>query len=305
MSDIPKEHITAVIPAFNEVKTISRIVDGASKYAGEVIVVDDGSADGTAEAAVAAGAHVIRIPRNGGKGNALGIGLMTAALNGSKVIVCLDSDGQHDPDDIPRVVAPVLEGRADMVIGSRFLDASSRELIPAYRRMGQGVLTFATNLGSEVRITDSQSGYRAFRKEILDDFEYAESGMAVESEMVRSAVNNGLRIEEVPIRAQYRGLDTSTMRPGSHGMSVLNSVLRSVRSEHPLLYFGASGLAMVMLGGVFGVFSLEEYLNNGHLLFGSTIVAAVLGLLGILFMLVGILLNAISGVADRDKRGRS
>ena len=123
MSDVPKEQITAVIPAFNESKTISWVVQGASKYAGEVIVVDDGSSDGTAEAAVSAGAHVIRIPKNGGKGNALGIGLTTAALNGSKVVVCLDSDGQHDPEDIPKLAAPVLEGEADMVIGSRFLDA--------------------------------------------------------------------------------------------------------------------------------------------------------------------------------------
>lgn len=308
MSEIPKEHITAVIPAFNEAKTITKIVDGAAKYAGEVIVIDDGSIDGTAEAAVLAGAHVIRIPRNQGKGNALGIGLTTAALNGSKVVVCLDSDGQHDPEDIPRIVAPVLEGRADVVIGSRFLDASSRELIPAYRRMGQGVLTYATNLGNEVRITDTQSGYRAFRKEVLNSFEYIESGMAVESEMVRRAVRGGLRIEEVSIKAQYDGLDTSTMKPGSHGMSVLNSVLKSVRFEHPLLYFGVSGLLMTLVGISLGIYSIQQYISERFLPFGPSLIAVTLAALGILFMSVGLILSAIGemvgGSQFRDRDGR-
>ena len=117
--------ITAVIPAYNEEKTIAQVVEGARKHVSEVIVIDDGSADDTARRAIAAGAKVIRIPRNGGKGNALGIGLMTAALNGSNVVVCLDSDGQHNPEEIPTVVKPILDGRADMVIGSRFLDPHS------------------------------------------------------------------------------------------------------------------------------------------------------------------------------------
>ena len=294
MADDPKDAITAVIPAFNEEKTIGGVVEKAMRHAGIVIVVDDGSVDRTAEFAAAAGAHVIRFPRNGGKGNALGIGLTTAALNGSNVVVCLDSDGQHDPDEIPTVVGPILAGRADMVIGSRFLDASSKGLIPAYRRVGQGVLTFATNLGSPVRITDSQSGYRAFRKEILSGFEYTEAGMGIESEMVRSAVRHGLRIEEVPIRAQYEGLDTSTMKPSSHGMSVLGSVLKSVRSEHPLLYFGVTGVAMTIVGVMFGLYSIEQYISVKALPFGPSLVAVLLTALGILFVLVGLILNAIS-----------
>jgi hypothetical protein len=181
-----------------------------------------------------------------------------------------------------------------MVIGSRFLDASSKGLIPAYRRVGQSVLTFATNLGSPVRITDSQSGYRAFRKEVLSGFEYTEAGMGIESEMVRSAVRHGLRIEEVPIRAQYEGLDTSTMKPSSHGMSVLGSVLKSVRSEHPLLYFGVTGVAMTIVGVMFGLYSIEQYISVKALPFGPSLVAVLLTALGILFVLVGLILNAIS-----------
>ena len=165
MTEAPKEQpmITAVIPAYNEEKTIAGVVSGALKHAAEAFVVDDGSVDRNVDIAIEAGARVISIPRNIGKGHALSIGLTTAALSGSEIVVCLDSDGQHGPNDIPKIVEPIADGRADMVIGSRFLDAHSRELIPAYRRVGQGILTIATNMGSAVKITDSQSGYRAFR----------------------------------------------------------------------------------------------------------------------------------------------
>lgn len=296
---------TAVIPAYNEEKTIAKVVEGARKHVAKVLVIDDGSEDGTTQQAMDAGARVIRIPRNQGKGNALSIGLTTAALNGSDVVVCLDSDGQHDPDDIPKIVRPIIDGRADMVIGSRFLDAQSRELIPAYRRMGQGVLTYATNLGNPVSITDSQSGYRAFKKDALMSFDYVQTGMGIESEMVRSAVRSGLRIEEVPITAKYEGLDTSTLKPGTHGMSVLGSIIREIRSEHPLLYFGISGLTMTIVGVIFGLYTIDQYITSKALPFGPSLLAVMLTALGILFMLVGLILNAISQMVVDGKSHRT
>jgi len=173
--------ITAVIPAYNEQDTIDQIVRAAKLYANDVIVVDDGSEDDTGELAVSAGATVIRIPKNVGKGHALGIGLSTAAMKGSSVVVCLDGDGQHDPTDIPKIVKPIIEGKADMVIGSRFLNKESKDMIPAYRKIGQSILTSATNFGNSVKITDSQSGYRAFTREVVKGFAYSEAGMGIES----------------------------------------------------------------------------------------------------------------------------
>jgi glycosyltransferase involved in cell wall biosynthesis len=294
--------ITAVIPAFNEEKTVGEVVEGARKHAAEVIVIDDGSDDTTSEKAILAGAKVIRIPKNSGKAHALSIGLTTAALNGSNVVVCLDADGQHDPNDIPKVVEPIIKNRADMVIGSRFLDAHSRQLIPNYRRLGQEVLTLATNLGSTVKITDSQSGFRAFRKEVVAGFDYSTpQGMEIESSMVRSAVKRGVRIEEVPITAKYEGLDSSTLTPSGHGMSVLGSVLKSVRSEHPLLYFGVTGMAMTIIGVILGLYSIEQYISVKALPFGPTLLAVMLAALGILFVLVGLILNAISGLMANGK----
>jgi hypothetical protein len=160
--------------------------------------------------------------------------------------------------------------------------------------MGQAVLTFATNLGNPVRITDSQSGYRAFKKDALMSFDYVQTGMGIESEMVRSAVKSGLRIEEVPITAKYEGLDTSTLSPGAHGMSVLGSVVREIRSEHPLLYFGVSGFIMTIVGVVFGLYSIEQYISMKALPFGPSLLAVMLTALGTLFILVGLILNAIS-----------
>lgn len=307
MTEVPQAQpmITAVIPAYNEEKTIAQVVEGARKHVAEVLVVDDGSQDDTTRLAIGAGAKVIRIPRNQGKGFALSIGLTTAALNGSSAIVCLDGDGQHDPEDVPRLVEPIIAGRAQMVIGSRFLDAHSRSQIPAYRRVGQGVLTIATNLGSAVKITDSQSGYRAFSRDALIVFDYAESGMGIESEMVRTAVRSGLKIEEVPIVARYDGLDTSTMKPGSHGMSVIGSIVREIRSNHPLLYFGVTGMAMTIIGIVFGVYSVNQYIEEGALPFGPSLTAAMFTCLGVVIILVGLILNAISSMAENGKGKRT
>ncbi len=306
MNAPPDEIITAVIPAFNEAKTVAEVVAGARRHVAEVLVIDDGSDDETAERAISAGAKVIRIPRNTGKANALSIGLTTAALNGSNVIVCLDADGQHDPNDIPKVIQPILDNRADMVIGSRFLSEKGKETIPGYRRIGQEILTLVTNVGSTEKITDSQSGFRAFKKNVLEGFDYTTpQGMEIESSMIRNASKRGLRIEEVAIVARYEGLETSTLKPGSHGMSVLSSVLRAIRTEHPLLYFGVTGMAMTILGVLMGLYSIEQYIDVKALPFGPTLLAVMLTALGILFVLVGLILNAISELMSNGRGHRA
>jgi glycosyltransferase involved in cell wall biosynthesis len=299
------DSITVVIPAYNEERTIGQIVRIAKQHANDVIVVDDGSDDSTGEFAVDAGAKVIRIPNNSGKGHALGIGLSTAAMNGSSVVVCLDADGQHDPADIPRIVQPIVDGKADMVIGSRFLSLESKNQIPAYRKIGQNILTTATNFGSSVKITDSQSGYRAFTKETARGFSYSETGMGIESEMIRNAVGSGARIQEVSIAAKYQGVSkASTYRPGSHGIAVLGSIIRSVRSEHPLLYFGVAGLSLFILGLVVSLYSVQYYLEHSILPLGPTLLAVATVFLGTLFILVGLILNAISDMASKREKNR-
>ena len=117
------------------------------------------------------------------------------------ILVCLDGDGQHNPDEIPRLLIPIKNGEADMVIGSRFLDIQSD--IPRYRRAGQKVLTSLTNTVSATKVTDSQSGFRAFSKKAIDSMSLEENGIGIESAMQRAADDSGLRITEVPITCRY------------------------------------------------------------------------------------------------------
>ena len=198
--------ITAILPAYNEEVAIGSVVLRARQHADRVLVVDDGSQDRTAEVAELAGAEVIRHAENMGKGAALRTGF--AAADGADVIVTIDTDGQHsltevssscapdgaqlDPADIPKLVAPILAGEAEMVNGSRYLNGNKRDTT-LYRRLGQRVLDFATNLDSGLSVTDSQSGFRAFAGGVRDVFSFRQDGLAIESEMLADAAQADAR----------------------------------------------------------------------------------------------------------------
>lgn len=291
---IREAKLSVVIPAFNEAATIADVVKGAAKYADEVIVVDDGSSDNTSFVAKAAGAKVLRLPKNRGYGAALSVGLATAALDDADLIVYLDGDGQHDPEDIPKICAPVLRGTADLVIGSRFLKKEGKAGIPKYRTMGQTALTKATNVGMDVKVTDSQSGFRCITKKVALSMDLADEGMGFSSEMVRTASKLGLRITEVPITCRYEGLDTSTHSPMQHGTSVLTTVIRSIRDDHPLLYFGVGGLIMTIIGLGAGFYSIYQFMSIKALPFLPSILAVLFFFLGLMSMFVGIVLNSLA-----------
>ncbi|MBC7090218.1 MAG: glycosyltransferase family 2 protein, partial [Methanobacteriaceae archaeon] len=171
--------IAALIPAYNEELTIGTIILLCREYVDEVIVVDDGSTDRTAKVAEAAGARVIRHEKNRGKGAALKTGFKATDAD---VIVTLDGDGQHNPNEIPKLVRPIIDGMADIVNGSRYLSGSDKNT-PFYRRVGQKILDKATNILTRLDITDTQSGFRAFSKDTIPYFNFKEDGFAIESEM--------------------------------------------------------------------------------------------------------------------------
>lgn len=291
----PKEpRLAVVIPAYNEAKTIADVVKGAAKYADEIIVVDDGSTDGTAFTAKAAGAYVIRFSNNSGKGVALSTGLSTAALNGADIIVCMDADGQHNPDEIPILCAPILRKEADLVIGSRFLTKKGQKEIPKYRKIGQSVLTTAVNVTNDTKVSDSQSGFRCMTKKTALSLNLNETGMGIESEMVIDARKLGLIIKEVPIGCKYNGLDTSTLKPGKHGASVIVSILRTLRDEHPLLYFGVGGLILTIIGLSAGLYSIYQFISEKSLPFLPSMIAVIFFFLGLISIFAGMILNALS-----------
>ena len=207
----------AIIPAYNEEDALADVIAKTSQYVDEVIIVDDGSSDGTAEVAIASGAKLISHSTNLGKGEALKSGFK--AIDDDSIVVTIDGDGQHNPDEIPNILRPIIEDGADLVNGSRYMNGPE-ENTPAYRRVGQKVLDIATNISAGTKVTDSQSGFRAFSPRTKGVFRFKDTGFGIESEMLVDAAEAGLKIVEVPITVRY-DLDGSTKDPVTHGVGVL------------------------------------------------------------------------------------
>lgn len=293
------QNITVVLPAFNEEVSIGSIVLLTKHYCDNVIVVDDGSSDRTAAIARRAGAHVIVHEANKGKGAALKTGFKAAADLGADVIVTMDSDGQHNPAEIPRIAAPIIDGTAEMVNGSRYLSHKDKNT-PIYRRVGQTILDTATNMNSGLKITDSQSGFRAFAASTKDVFRFRAQGMAIESEMLADAGRSGLRIREVEIGVRY-DVDGSTISPIEHGLGVLVMVLKDIEFNKPLYYFTVPGISLGLGGLYMGAHFLETYFMGGGLNFGPTMLMILFIVIGTFMALTGILLHSVSAIARRTE----
>jgi glycosyltransferase involved in cell wall biosynthesis len=229
--------IVAVIPAYNEERYIGSVVLKTRKQVDAVIVVDDGSTDLTAEIAEAAGAVVVRHEGKQGKGTALNTGFRRVRELEPAAVVMLDADGQHRPEEVPQVLAPVLRGEADLVVGSRYLQKGSG--VPRHRIWGHRVFNLLTRVASGVGASDSQSGFRAFSPGAAQTISFRSDGFSVESEMQFLAKEHGLRLVEVPITADY--VEEAKRPVISHGLMVLNGVLRLIGQYRPLVFFGVPG----------------------------------------------------------------
>jgi glycosyltransferase involved in cell wall biosynthesis len=221
--------VVAAIPCYNEASYIGDVVRRAAAHVDAVVVVDDGSSDGTAEAARAAGAQVRRHDANRGPGAAARTCLEVGREMGADVLVTLDGDGQHDPDEIPAVVGPLLDGvpgapgRPDIVIGSRFLGGYTN--VARYRKFGIDVITFLYNVGAREKITDAQSCFRAYSRRALDTLSIHEDGFGFSVETLVQARKAGLRIEEVSISCIYHD-ESHSMNPVLHGVGVALMVVK-------------------------------------------------------------------------------
>lgn len=212
--------VTAVIPCFNTEHFIAEVVSKTRKHVLKPIVINDGSTDNTATVAVGAGAAIVNHPINKGYGEAIRSGFK--AGGDADVLVILDGDGQHDPDEIPLLLEPILRNEADLVIGSRFL--SNGHKVPSYRVFGIKVITFLWNFGARVKVTDAQSGFRAYGGNIINSFSLTEKGMGISIEILEQARRCGARIREVPVSCTYTSskMDLKAIR---HGLGVAVSVL--------------------------------------------------------------------------------
>lgn len=275
------------IPAYNEEKTIAKIVIISQRYADEVVVCDDGSTDLTGEIARKLGAKVIKHKRNRGKGAALRSIFEYASKRKPEVLVTIDADLQHDPHDIPKIAEPILRGEAEVSIGCRFMGQSNE--IPLYRRIGNKILNLMVQFAKKNMVKDSQSGFRAYSYNVVESINVEEDGMGVDSQILMDTVSKGFKIVEVPIKVRYSGLDTSTFNPISHASQVITSVLRFTAVNHPFLFFIVPGIILLMVGIYFGLKAINIYFNKEIILVGLITFSSTSVIVGVLLIFMGIL----------------
>ncbi len=281
--------VIVAIPAYNEDRYIGSLVLKLRAADRTVLVVDDGSTDATAAIAEAAGAHVVRHQVNEGKTAAVETIFSEVRRMGASALVLLDGDSQHDPREVDLLAAPILSGEADMVVGSRF--AGVRSQIPAWRVAGQHALTLATNIGSGLHLTDTESGYRAFSRRAVNEMRFKGRGFALEASTQFEAKQRGWKVLEVPISVQY---DIPLKRnPVWHGMGQLDAIFRLVAEHRPLLFFGAPGLALVLAGLFLGIQVAVIYQATTQLAVGYALITVMLSVVGVLTAFTGIVLHAI------------
>jgi glycosyltransferase involved in cell wall biosynthesis len=282
--------IIACMPAFNEEKYIGSLVLKTRQYVDQVIVVDDGSDDNTVEIAKLAGAKVIRHKVNKGYGAAIQRIFAEAKIINPDVLVILDADSQHSPQEIPNLVKPILDGDYDCVIGSRQGQAKK---IPFYRRIGQLIILRSVKTIFGNNLTDSECGFRAFSRKAIKALKLTENGMAVSAETVADATRKNLKITQVPVNAIYNQ-DGSTMHPVRHGLSVFTRILVMISDQRPLFFFGLGGFILVVAGIGVGIRVLNLYAEYQVLPTGNTLISVVLLVVGMLSIFTGLILRALS-----------
>jgi glycosyltransferase involved in cell wall biosynthesis len=283
--------ITVGIPAYNEEKNIASIIENLSKIADTVIVCNDGSSDNTGRIAEKMGAIVINHERNLGYGGAIRSLFLKARELESDVLVTMDSDGQHRISDVLPVAEPITKNQADLVIGSRFLEGN-QENIPKYRKIGIKMITKLANASLEESVTDSQSGFRAYSKNVLLTITPSEQGMGVSNEILMKASKSGFKIAEVPIVVSYEG-KTSTQHPVSHGVSVTLSTLKFISIEHPLKFYGIPGLIFFGIGLIFTIMTIQGFTETRQILLSAAVIGVGTIIFGTVLLMTSIILYSI------------
>ena len=285
-------YIIAGMPMYNEEETIGSVVTQALRHVNEVICIDDGSSDSSARIAEACGATVIRHRVNRGYGGALKTLFLHAVESKADALVLLDSDGQHETGDIPRMLEPILNGDADFTIGSRFVDGGGSTDMPAYRRLGIKVITAASNLSSELGIKDTQSGFRAFSKTALERLRFDAEGMELSLELLEDAHEKHLTVLEIPTIIRYDVPKGSRFTAVSHGFTVMTWAMLSLSQKKPLLVLGLPGFGLLATGAAMGMRTAQGFTMQIDTIIGSGMSAIWIGLLGLSLMATGLVLQS-------------
>ena len=246
------------------------------------------------------GVIVINHPKNLGYGSAIKSIFLKAKEINADILVTIDADGQHKIEDVEKVVKPIVDGHADISIGSRFLKEG--DAVPNYRKLGIKVITKVTNSSLSDKITDAQSGFRAYNKKVLQSLTPSDSGMGISTEILIKSSNLGLKIAEVPTEIQYEG-DTSSQNPVSHGTGVLMSTLKYISIERPLIFYGIPSFIFFIIGLTFTFFAAQYYAEIGRLNTNLTLIAGGTLLIGVILIVTTILLYSLVSVV-REGRTR-
>lgn len=279
-------------------KTIGNVVKKCFQYVEKVIVCDDGSSDDTAKIAKESGAQVIKHTKNMGKGGAMRSLFRSALDNDANVIVTIDGDGQFLPEEIPKLMKPILENRADVVIGYRFENAQQ---MPSYRKMGNKILDKMANLASDLPFKDTQSGFRAYSKKAVELAYFTTSGFGADAEILVNLSAKGLRISEEKVAVIYNtGGKTSTQNPARHATAVFTNTLKYVSVKRPITFYGIPGVVLIIIGSVLGYNFLDAYLSGQSPYLGSLAASIILFLSGAILCVTAVILFSMATLM-RDK----
>ncbi len=283
--------ITIGIPAYNEENNIAQIIMKLKKISDSIIVCDDGSSDMTSEISKELDVTLVKHEKNQGYGAAIKTIFQKAREIGSDILVTFDADGQHRIEDISFVTEPIIKNKAELVIGSRFLNLKSEEM-PNYRKVGIKIITKVTNLSIKEKLTDSQSGFRAYSKKALEEISLTDEGMGVSTEVLIKASALGLIIAEVPIKVNYEG-ETSTHDPVSHGTSVILSTLKFTSIHNPLKFYGIPGLIFLIIGFIFIGWTIQIYSVEQEIITNISLIGIGCIILGSVLLMTSIILFSI------------
>jgi len=284
--------ILVCIPAFNEEHFIGKLIKNCLKYADQVVVCDDGSVDNTYEIADAAGANVIRHEKNCGKGEAFQSLFQFARHSNVDVIVTIDGDGQFLPEEIPKLVKKIESNEADVVIGYRFDGAAE---MPNYRKFGNKMLDKMTNMATQLSVRDTQSGFRAYSKNIIKLIDFKKKGFGADTEILINAAKNGARISEEKVSVIYHtGSQTSTKNPISHSGEVITSLIEIIAIRSPLKFVGTPGIILIILGIYFAIDVTLTYTEIGYFSIPFTLIGVSCLVVGLILFLTSILLYSLS-----------
>ena len=298
--EIPK--VVVCIPAYNEAKYIGIIVQNALKHANEVIVCDDGSSDNTTMLAREAGAVVVNHPKNRGYGMSIRTLFHKALERKADIIVTIDSDGQHNPEQIPSIIEPIVKDGFDIVIGSRFLDHKDEIKVPFYRSFGIKTITKFTKQASYKNLTDAQSGFRGYSRHALEAMHLAEDGMQISTEILLNAGSKKLTVIEVPITINYDVKNASTHNFLSHGMRVLFSVIHFISLGHPLIFYGLPGVALLCVSAYFVYNALELFSITRFISTNMILLSVTATIIGIILLTSGSILFTISVILTKGTK---